>query len=282
MKERIFIFFSFIVLQSSLLANINENELEVLRETIKDVVESEKSEKVIDENSIKFSLIRSNKKNEVEKKEEATEEEITLKTLQAEIKELKEILKNNLETESEIENYIPAEDYLDFDDKEEKIAISNYIEYINNYTDDYDLAREINKNLMIYTKTYGVSPELVLSIIKIESGFNPTAESEKGAYGLMQLTRDTASYLKVDRKTIGENIKGGIKLLRELLDENNNDLVLTLASYNAGLGAVKKYGGVPPYIETKNYVERVMQGMSNISRNEIIIDSIDFDKKENF
>ncbi|KDE66144.1 hypothetical protein FUSO4_05125 [Fusobacterium necrophorum DJ-1] len=98
----------------------------------------------------------------------------------------------------------------------------------------------------------------------------------------MQLTQDTANYLKVNRKTIGENMKGGIKLLRELLDENNNDLVLTLASYNAGLGVVKKYNGVPPYTETKNYIERIMQGMSTISRNEIIIDSIDFDRKEDF
>lgn len=281
MKRKIFIFFSFLVLQSFLLANINENELKDLKEIIKEVIESEKDEKVVDENNIKFSLIRNSKKIEVKKKE-AVAEEITLKTLQAEIKELKEILKNNFEAESEIENYIPAEDYLDFDDKEEKIAISNYIEYINNYTNDYNLAREINKNLIIYSKAYGISPELILSIIKVESGFNPTAESKKGAYGLMQLTQDTANYLKVNRKTIGENMKGGIKLLRELLDENNNDLVLTLASYNAGLGVVKKYNGVPPYTETKNYIERIMQGMSTISRNEIIIDSIDFDRKEDF
>ncbi|KDE66143.1 hypothetical protein [Fusobacterium necrophorum] len=126
MKRKIFIFFSFLVLQSFLLANINENELKDLKEIIKEVIESEKDEKVVDENNIKFSLIRNSKKIEVEKKE-AVAEEITLKTLQAEIKELKEILKNNFEAESEIENYIPAEDYLDFDDKEEKIAISNYI-----------------------------------------------------------------------------------------------------------------------------------------------------------
>lgn len=122
MKRKIFIFFSFLVLQSFLLANINENELKDLKEIIKEVIESEKDEKVVDENNIKFSLIRNSKKIEVEKKE-AVAEEITLKTLQAEIKELKEILKNNFEAESEIENYIPAEDYLDFDDKEEKIAI---------------------------------------------------------------------------------------------------------------------------------------------------------------
>lgn len=92
MKRKIFIFFSFLVLQSFLLANINENELKDLKEIIKEVIESEKDEKVVDENNIKFSLIRNSKKIEVEKKE-AVAEEITLKTLQAEIKELKEILK---------------------------------------------------------------------------------------------------------------------------------------------------------------------------------------------
>ena len=284
MKRIIFLSLIFIIFKNSF-ASIDENELIELKRTITEVVESEKKEEgtFSDKNSINFSLIRSNKKNEKEEKENLNSvEEVTLKTLQAEIKELKEILKNNLEEELEIGIYVPAEDYLDFKDRdeEEKISLSNYTEYIYNFTKDYELAREINKNVMIYSKSYEVSPELILSIIKEESGFDPTIVSPKGAYGLMQLMEETANYLSVDRKTISDNIKGGTKFIKKLLDEYNNDLVLALASYNAGLGAVQKYNGVPPYEETKNYIKRVMQNMSKITKNEIIIDSIDFDNKK--
>lgn len=284
MKRIIFLSLIFIIFKNSF-ASIDENEFIELKKTITEVMESEKKEEesFLEKNNINFSLIRSNKKNEKEEKENLNNvEEVTLKTLQAEIKELKEILKNNLEGELEIGNYIPAEDYLDFKDRdeEEKISLSNYTEYIYNFTKDYELAREINKNVMIYSKSYEVSPELILSIIKEESGFDPTIVSPKGAYGLMQLMEETANYLSVDRKTISDNIKGGTKFIKKLLDEYNNDLVLALASYNAGLGAVQKFNGVPPYEETKNYIERVMQNMSKITKNEIIIDSIDFDNKK--
>lgn len=284
MKRIIFLSLIFIIFKNSF-ASIDENEFIELKKTITEVMESEKKEEesFLEKNNINFSLIRSNKKNEKEEKENLNNvEEVTLKTLQAEIKELKEILKNNLEGELEIGNYIPAEDYLDFKDRdeEEKISLSNYTEYIYNFTKDYELAREINKNVMIYSKSYEVSPELILSIIKEESGFDPTIVSSKGAYGLMQLMEETANYLSVDRKTISDNIKGGTKFIKKLLDEYNNDLVLALASYNAGLGAVQKFNGVPPYEETKNYIERVMQNMSKITKNEIIIDSIDFDNKK--
>jgi len=105
---------------------------------------------------------------------------------------------------------------------------------------------------------YHLDPDLVNSVIRAESGFNPKAVSRKGAMGLMQLEPQTAAQLGVaDPFDPETNVDGGTRYLRELLVRYNFDLIKALAAYNAGPGAVRKYGGVPPYRETQRYVQRV-------------------------
>lgn len=106
---------------------------------------------------------------------------------------------------------------------------------------------------------YGVDKSLVKAVIHAESGYNPNAVSSKGAQGLMQLMPKTAQGLKVGNSfDPKQNIRGGIRYLRFLLDTFKGDVTLALAAYNAGLSRVSQYGGVPPYQETRNYISKVL------------------------
>lgn len=107
---------------------------------------------------------------------------------------------------------------------------------------------------------WGVDSDLVKAIVANESGFNPNATSPAGAQGLMQLEPATALGLGVtDPYDPVQNLDGGTRYVRGLLDRFHGDLRLALAAYNAGPYAVEKYGGVPPYAETRAYVEAVLQ-----------------------
>ncbi len=106
-------------------------------------------------------------------------------------------------------------------------------------------------------KKYGVDPELALKVAKIESNLNQQAVSSKGAIGVMQLMPETAKMLGVNPYNLEENIKGGIAYLKYLIDKYNGDIDLALAAYNAGPKAVDKYGDIPPYKETINYVRKI-------------------------
>jgi soluble lytic murein transglycosylase-like protein len=108
-------------------------------------------------------------------------------------------------------------------------------------------------------KTEGVDELFVRSVAKVESGLRQEAISRKGALGLMQLMPGTASELGVDPKQAAQNASGGARYLRSLLERYNYNPVLALAAYNAGPAAVKKYGGLPPYYETRTYVVRVLK-----------------------
>ena len=118
------------------------------------------------------------------------------------------------------------------------------------YADDI---REISRE-------HGVSAALVQSVIRTESAFDPTAVSPKGAGGLMQLMPLTAAALGVtDRFDPRENIAGGVRHLRYLLDRYHGNVSMALAAYNAGEAAVDAYRGIPPFPETRAYVERVLR-----------------------
>ena len=107
---------------------------------------------------------------------------------------------------------------------------------------------------------FGVNKSLVKAVIHAESGYDPNAVSAKGASGLMQLMPNTAKSLKVGNSfDPAENIRGGVKYLRFLLDTFKGDEALALAAYNAGLSRVAQYGGIPPYKETRNYVAKVLE-----------------------
>ena len=105
----------------------------------------------------------------------------------------------------------------------------------------------------------GLPSEFIRSVAKVESGMQPAAVSPKGAVGLMQLMPGTAADLKVVPTDPADNALGGARYLRELLIRYHNDAALALAAYNAGPGAVDKFGGVPPYPETRQYIVRVLK-----------------------
>lgn len=109
-------------------------------------------------------------------------------------------------------------------------------------------------------REHGIHPELVYAVAAVESSFDPTARSVKGAQGLMQLMPETAERFGVENPfDPADNVRGGVRFLRYLLDLFNGDVRLALAAYNAGENVVLAQGRVPPYAETRNYVSRIIK-----------------------
>jgi len=164
----------------------------------------------------------------------------------AEDNKITEILKENL----------PENDYTA--PEREAINLKSKIDLKAQTTD-------IDKIIDTFADKYNVDGDFIKAIIKQESGFNPNAKSKKGAMGLMQLMPKTAKSLGVDDAyNPWENIEGGVKYLKGFLDKYDNNQELALAAYNAGPNAVKRYGGIPPYKETQNYVKSIMSNYNKI------------------
>ena len=119
---------------------------------------------------------------------------------------------------------------------------------------------EIDEAIDAAASRHNVDPNLVRALVKVESNFNPNAVSRKGAMGLMQLMPQTARQMKLRNPfNPEENIDAGVRHLRDLLDTYRGDVRLSLAAYNAGVGAVARSSGIPHYAETRNYVKRITQ-----------------------
>ncbi len=142
-----------------------------------------------------------------------------------------------------------------------KVKKKNYITVSGQTTYLVGLTWEDNWDSLIKkaAKRYRLDPFLIKAVAKVESNFDPYVISHKGASGLMQLMPVTAKDCRVDDIfDAEENIEGGTKFLRYLWDIFDGDLKLVLAGYNAGPNAVRKYKGVPPYRETRNYIKKVL------------------------
>jgi soluble lytic murein transglycosylase-like protein len=137
------------------------------------------------------------------------------------------------------------------DDASKAVSIA-YTAYTNAGADSEQL-------LMRAAINEGLEPDFVRSVAMVESGLRQNSLSAKGAIGLMQLMPGTAGQLGVDPKLADQNAKGGAAFLRQLLLRYKGDSALALAAYNAGPGAVEKFKGVPPYLETHRYIVKVLR-----------------------
>ena len=118
-----------------------------------------------------------------------------------------------------------------------------------------------------YSRLYEVDPLLVRAVIEVESNFNPKAVSRNGAKGLMQINSITAKHLGLNNVfDIRENIEGGVRYLRYLLELYDWDLHMALASYNAGPANIQRYNGVPPFQETRRYISRIIEVYERLTR----------------
>lgn len=157
--------------------------------------------------------------------------------------------------------------YYDHGVKKKTLAESYSKRYSSNSS---ERIQQFKGLIEIKAKKYDLDPKLLAGLIRQESNFNPYAVSHCGAMGLGQLMPETARSLGVvDPFNASQNLEGAAKYLKQMLDKFGGNTTKALAAYNAGPGAVQKYGGVPPYTETQNYVRSINKHVANIDEEKI-------------
>ncbi|MBQ3312122.1 lytic transglycosylase domain-containing protein [bacterium] len=162
--------------------------------------------------------------------------------------------------------YVPVQNNNESKKTEEdfKEVLDKNVKNVKNVKTEPVPTEKIESLIEEYSEKNKLDKDLVKSVVRHESGFNVNATSKCGAMGLMQLMPATAEGLGVINAYDAEqNIAGGTKYLKGLMDRFDNNKELALAAYNAGPNAVKKYGGIPPYKETQNYVKCIMKTYDN-------------------
>ena len=156
---------------------------------------------------------------------------------------------------------------------------SKVYQFVNSQPVNSEDIEDIYNAIIKSSKEFDVDPQLIATIIKHESAYDQFAKSPAGAIGFMQLMPGTADNMGVeDIYDIYDNIRGGVKYFKQCLIKTKNDVPLALAAYNAGIGNVSKYNGIPPFKETQNYVDKILDTYNKKFGKKVRYNEVEFEK----